>query len=153
MSYRRDIQANEQTHLPLETTYNSSIDGHVDEVYSNRIHFQYPPEWHTSNVDEKIIGIRSIHLKRKSRTVRFFLYVRKYKKDEFEKNDEQGYSEYALQLMDDMTDNLPGDFWFFINRDENKELKAVINEASQTKYSKYYFHLDRSQRFDFVDGP
>ena len=150
MSYRRDIQVNEQTHLPLETTYNSSIDGVVDEVYPNRIHFQYPPEWHTSNVDEKIIGIRAIHLKRKSRTVRFFLYVRKYKKDEFEDNKDHGRSEYALRLMDEIADDLPDDFWWFIEKKENKELHQIINEASRAKYSKTYYYLDKSQRFDIM---
>ena len=150
MSYRRDIQANEQTHLPLETTYNSSIDGIVDEVYPNRIHFQYPPEWHTSNVDEKIIGIRAIHLKRKSRTVRFMLYIRKYKKDEFEDRDEAGLVDYVIDLMDERLDNLPGVFWAFLRREENSALKAVMNAASNQKYDKTFYHLNDIQRIDIM---
>ena len=53
MSYRRDYQDNESIALPLETTFNSSINGVIDEVYSNRLYFKYPPERNTSNVNKK----------------------------------------------------------------------------------------------------
>lgn len=143
MSYRRDYQMDEQTHLPLETTYNSVIDGDVDKVYTNRIHFKYPPEWHTSNVNEKIIGIRNIYIKRKCRTLRFFLYVRKYRKAAFDDKKDDGYVEYMIQLMYDITNNLHEVFWIYLKRADNTELKSTIN-------GKIYYHLNSNQRLDIM---
>ena len=146
MTYRRNIQSDDPIALPLETTFNSSIDGTVDEVYPNRIHFMYPPEWNTSNVSEKIIGIRNIRMRRKCRTLHFMLYIRKYKKDPFDEKYNDGTVEYLIQLMDDLLDNLPGVFWNYINRSENRELKQEVNAQSQSIYHKYYYQLDYNER-------
>ena len=89
MSYRRDIQDNEQIPLPIETVYNSVIDSikikdehgnqkyfHNGDEYFNRIYFKYPPEWNTSNIGEKIIGIRNITTKWRDGELKFILYIR-----------------------------------------------------------------------------
>lgn len=145
MSYRRDVQQDEQVHLPLETTFNSSIDGVVDDIHSNRIHFKYPPEWNTSNVNEKIIGIRNIHLKRKHKTLKFILYVRKYDKDKFDVGFKDSTVEYLIQLLDNLLDDLPDVFWIYINGSDNNELKSQVNEESQRLFGKYYYTLQHEQ--------
>lgn len=150
MSYRRDVQVDDQVHLPLETTYNSSIDGVVDEVYSNRINFKYPPEWNTSNVNEKIIGIRNINIKRKHKTLNFILYVRKYKKETFDEGFTESKVAYLIDLMDRLLDNLPDVFWNYINISTKKSLKEEINEKSQNTYHKYYYRLDRIEKIDVM---
>lgn len=91
MSYRRDVPQEEQVPLPIEMVYNSTVDAvsntdeKGDETYFqngiqhfNRIYFKYPPEWKTSNIGEKIIGIRRMNMHRKTDTIRFNLYIRKY---------------------------------------------------------------------------
>ncbi|KAK8895292.1 hypothetical protein M9Y10_023738 [Tritrichomonas musculus] len=91
MSYRREVQQDEHIPLPIETVYNSTVDALVskdengDDIYFqngiqhfNRIYFDYPPEWKTSNVGEKIIGIRRMNIHRKTDTIKFNLYIRKY---------------------------------------------------------------------------
>ena len=150
MSFRRDYQNNESVALPLETTFNSSIDGVIDVIYSNRVLFKYPPEWITSNVNEKIIGIRNIHIKRKCKTIKFLLYVRKYKKAEFDKNYQDSTVEYLIQLMDNLLDDLPDVFWEYLNRSENKDLKQLVNDESRQKYSRYYYQLNRNQKIEVM---
>ena len=91
ISYRREVQQEEQVPLPIEMVYNSTVDALVskdedgDDIYFqngiqhfNRIYFDYPPEWKTSNVGEKIIGIRRMNIHRKTDTIKFNLYIRKY---------------------------------------------------------------------------
>ena len=146
MSYRRDMQQNESIALPLETTFNSSIDGTVDGVYPNRVHFTYPPEWNTSNVNEKIIGIRNIRMRRKCRTLRFMLYIRKYKKEPFDGHEDLGKVGYTIQLLDDLLDDLPGVFWEYINRPETAQLKKEVNEQSQVTYNRFYYQLGHAER-------
>ncbi|KAK8842361.1 hypothetical protein M9Y10_025940 [Tritrichomonas musculus] len=82
MSYRREVQQDEHIPLPIEMVYNSTVDALVskdengDDIYFqngiqhfNRIYFDYPPEWKTSNVGEKIIGIRRMNIHRKTDTI------------------------------------------------------------------------------------
>ena len=91
MSYRRDGQGEEQVPLPIEMVYNSTVDAlesKDEDGYSiyfqngnqhfNRIYFKYPLEWKTSNVGEKIIGIRRMNIHRKTDSIKFNLYIRKY---------------------------------------------------------------------------
>ncbi|KAK8889188.1 hypothetical protein M9Y10_033933 [Tritrichomonas musculus] len=139
MSCKRDVQVDDQVNLPLETTYNSSIDGVVDDVYSNRIIFKYPPEWNTSNVNEKIIGIRNINKKRKHKTLIFILYVLKYKKETFDEEFAESKVVYLIDLMDRLLDNLPDVFWDYINSSTKNSWKYEINEQSQNIYHKYYY--------------
>ena len=97
MSYRRDAIPNESIPLPIETVYNSVTDaittkdedGHKDYFrngieHFNRIYFNYPPEWRTSDVGEKIIGVRNMRINiRQCMQLEFVLYIRKYKEDKF----------------------------------------------------------------------
>ena len=107
MSYRRDVRYDpnsgvrvddEQIPLPIEMVYNSFTDAisNTDTItgeksyyqngpkHFNRIYFKYPPEWKTSNVGEKIIGIRNMKFNvRKCCQLEFILYIRKYKQDKF----------------------------------------------------------------------
>ena len=98
MSYRRDGQGEEQVPLPIEMVYNSTVDALEikDEdgnatyfqngiQHFNRIYFKYPPEWKTSNVGEKIIGIRRMNIHRKTDSIKFNLYIRKYLWEHFDK--------------------------------------------------------------------
>ena len=153
MSYRRDSQndsCNQRIALPLETTFNSSIDGVIDDVFSNRINFKYPPEWNTSNVNEKIIGIRNIHIKRKHKTLNFILYVRKYKKETFDEGFAESKVVYLIDLMDRLLDDLPDVFWNYINLSTKNSLKYEINEKSQNTYHKYYYQLNRIEKIDVM---
>ncbi|KAK8890483.1 hypothetical protein M9Y10_035259 [Tritrichomonas musculus] len=108
MSYRRDVRYDpnngaridiEQIPLPIEMVYNSFTDAITDtdpttgdESYFqngpkhfNRIYFKYPPEWKTSNIGEKIIGVRNMKISiRKCTQLDFVLYIRKYKQDKFD---------------------------------------------------------------------
>ena len=96
MTYRRDVQADETIPLPIETVYNSMTDslksltsklirikeyyhGHSD--YFNRLYFKYPPEWKTSNIGEKIIGVRNMTIKLRDGELLFRLFARMYDKN------------------------------------------------------------------------
>ena len=97
MSYRRDAIPDESIPLPIETVYNSVTDAITikdedgDKDYFrngiehfNRIYFNYPPEWRTSDVGEKIIGVRNMRISiRQCMQLEFVLYIRKYKEDKF----------------------------------------------------------------------
>ena len=97
MNYRLDIQANEIP-LPIDTVYNSIKDditikdmfGHIDYFRNGiehfyRIYFKYSPEWRTSDVGEKIIGVCRIKISiRQSMQLKFVLYICKYRKDKFD---------------------------------------------------------------------
>ncbi|KAK8882383.1 hypothetical protein M9Y10_045025 [Tritrichomonas musculus] len=91
---RRDVQPNnEQIPLLIEMVYNSFSDAitNIDKTYFrddpahfNRIYFKYPPEWKTSNIGEKIIGIRNMKISIRQRMkLDFTLYIRKYKQKAF----------------------------------------------------------------------
>lgn len=107
MSYRRDVRYDpnsgvrvddEQIPLPIEMVYNSFTDAitNTDTItgeksyyqngpkHFNRIYFKYPPEWKTSNIGEKIIGVRNMKISiRKRMQLNFVLYIRKYRQDKF----------------------------------------------------------------------
>ena len=130
MSYRRDAKPDESIPLPIETVYNSVTDaittkdedGHKDYFrngieHFNRIYFNYPPEWRTSDVGEKIIGVRNMRINiRQCMQLEFVLYIRKYKQDKF--NDIAKGLEYEI---DDMTDEQIQDV---VNRMEREDCKV-----------------------------
>ena len=130
MTYRRDTQREEQIPLPIETVYNSRedavtcIDENGEEEYFmngkehfNRIYFRYPPEWRTSDVGEKIIGVRNMKISiRKGIQLEFVLYIRKYKKDKFD--------ELAKGLYDDIDDLNDDQIQDIVNRMERDDCKV-----------------------------
>ena len=93
MNYRRDAPVNESIPLPIETVYCSEVDAILRDRKTvggtkfdrfgvenfNRLYFKYPPEWKTSNIGEKIIGVRNMTIHWKDANFQFILYVRKYK--------------------------------------------------------------------------
>ena len=94
MTYRRDSRPDDESvPLPIETVYCSEVDAlrinrtttsgtkfdHFGLEHFNRLYFKYPPEWKTSNVGEKIIGVRKMMIHWKDGDLRFMLYIRKYK--------------------------------------------------------------------------
>ena len=98
MSYRRDNTDDEHIPLPIETVYNSIVDSlRVKDDYGttkyytdnpehfNRIYFKYPAEWRTSNLGEKIIGVRHMSVKWRTGWIDFIIYVRKYDSDTYDK--------------------------------------------------------------------
>ena len=105
----------DQMPLPIETIYNSYKDAVTnvesktgDETYFqnglkhfNRIYFKYPPEWQTSDVGEKIIGVRNMKFSiRKCVQLRFNLYIRKYRQDKFNELAKELYR-FPYKMMDD----------------------------------------------------
>ena len=138
MNYRRDARSDESIPLPIETVYNSVKDAvttinedgredyfHNDIKHFNRIYFKYPPEWITSNVGEKIIGVRNMKINvRKCIRLRFVLYIRKYKQDKF--------NELAEGLYD------------FIGNLNDEQIQTVINrmEREDCKVFKVYYCND-----------
>ena len=130
MSYRRDAKPDESIPLPIETVYNSVTDAITtkdedgDKDYFrngiehfNRIYFNYPPEWRTSDVGEKIIGVRNMRINiRQCMQLEFVLYIRKYKRDKF--NELAKGLEYKI---DDMTDEQIQDI---VNRMEREDCKV-----------------------------
>lgn len=125
MSYRRDVQYDpnsgvrvdsEQIPLPIEMVYNSYRDAVTDvnnvtggenyfqngPKHFNRIYFKYPPEWRTSNVGEKIIGVRNMKFSvRKCYKLEFELYIRKYRQDKFDELAEGLYPDDDIDHLDD----------------------------------------------------
>ena len=125
MNYRRDARSDESIPLPIETVYNSvkdavttiNEDGCEDYFHNgikhfNRIYFKYPPEWITSNVGEKIIGVRNMQINvRKCLQLSFVLYIRKYRQDKF--------NELAEGLYD------------FIGNLNDEQIQTVINRMDR----------------------
>lgn len=116
MSYRRDAPSTEQIPLPIETVYCSEIDAvmrarntlsgtkfnrfGIDNF--NRVYFNYPPEWQTSNVGEKIIGVNNMTMHWKDGNLRFTLYVRKYKRI-IPESDDDDINQKAINETDNDT--------------------------------------------------
>ena len=98
MSYRRDNTEDEHIPLPIETVYNSIVDSvrvkgdygttkyYTDSnEHFNRIYFKYPAEWRTSNLGEKIIGVRHMSVKWRTGWIKFDLFVRKFDNEMYDK--------------------------------------------------------------------
>ena len=114
MSYRRDAIPDEQIPLPFETVYNSEADAVKSEdflgraliwsknrVHANRLEFTYPPEWKTSNVGEKIIGIRNMTIHRKEGTLQFMQQIRKYKRSLIRVSANDKLNQERINAIDD----------------------------------------------------
>lgn len=70
------------TPIPIETCLTIN-DARRDDKLFNRYWFKYPPEWITASNNEKIIGIRSIHILKCMRNLQCLIKVRKYNKLKF----------------------------------------------------------------------
>ena len=131
MSYRRDNPEDEHIPLPIETVYNSIVDSvrvkgeyGITKYYTdsdehfNRIYFKYPAEWRTSNLGEKIIGVRHMSVKWREGWLNFIIYVRKCDSDAYDKlfdRFERANKEVCKTLSEDekdeiVMDNLPNEY-------------------------------------------
>lgn len=130
MTYRRDARDDQQIPLPIETVYNSVVDSlkvsgkYYPKYYTNgdehfnRIYFNYPPEWKTSNTGEKIIGIRNMSIKWRDGELNFILYIRQYNEihymifdNDFKDKNPLLYNQYTEEeLHEIIIDNLPKTF-------------------------------------------
>ena len=144
MTYRRDTQANEQIPLPIETVYNSISDAvttKIDndrEVYFqdsnkdfNQIYFKYPHEWRTSDVGEKIIGIRNMKINvRKNIRLDFVLYIRKYDIAKFNKISCEILDEYLISCghYDHIGSYTEQEIQSVIDRMEPEDCKVFVIE-------------------------
>ena len=131
MTYRRDALVDESVPLPIETVYNSIKDAITttsnDDKRTyyltdsaadvNQLYFKYPPEWHTANVGEKIIGVRNMKINIRSKLrISFALYIRKYRQDKF--------NELAHALYDDITHLTDEQIQNVVNRMDNDDCKV-----------------------------
>lgn len=89
----------EPTPIPIETCL-AFDDGKKDDEVFNRYHFTLPAEWLTSATNEKIVGIRSIHLAKTVRKVDFKISIRKYKKSDFKEACDAVFSQKKLKTFD-----------------------------------------------------
>ena len=64
--------------IPTETALFSE-DGEIDTELKWRWWFKLPDIWTTSNIGEKIIGIRSIYLMKNRRKIKYTIHMKKYK--------------------------------------------------------------------------
>ena len=64
--------------IPTETALFSE-DGEIDTELKWRWWFKLPDIWTTSNIGEKIIGIRSIYLMKNRRKIEYTIHMKKYK--------------------------------------------------------------------------
>ena len=159
MTYRRDAPVNESIPLPIETVYCSEVDAvlrgrklvggnkfdRFGVEHFNRLYFKYPPEWQTSNIGEKIIGIRNMSIHWKDANLQFVLYVRKYKHIIARSKDDD-VNQTAIDELDDDTlnDNL-NIFHIPINiritnNDTWDDIKSkIMNVINQTNLYNYMY--------------
>ena len=159
MTYRRDTPVNESIPLPIETVYCSEVDAvlrgrklvggnkfdRFGVEHFNRLYFKYPPEWQTSNIGEKIIGIRNMSIHWKDANLQFVLYVRKYKHIIARSKDDD-VNQTAIDELDDDTlnDNL-NIFHIPINiritnNDTWDDIKSkIMNVINQTNLYNYMY--------------
>ena len=128
MTFRRETIADEtQIPLPIETAYflrnNSTFQAVRDEQKCNRFWFNYPPEWKTSNIGEKIIGVRSIWTLLKTRRLNFNLVIRKYRKRAFYETAKKVYKEYENMTLFEFL-NIAQQF-------DDDKIQTIVNEMPQ----------------------
>lgn len=163
MSYRRDITEDEHILVPIETVYNSDIDSrrvprkfmkqstkffHNGEDNFNRIYFHYPAEWKTSNIGEKIIGIRNMTIHWKDGSLRFILYIRKYRQTLLPKSryDDEANQNKINEIDDDeLEDNMkiigiPINIRVDCNDTWNDIKERIMNVIDQENLYNYIYH-------------
>ena len=74
---------NNQVPVPIETAFFLE-DGKQDSDKFNRYYFNFPADWCTANVGEKIIGVRNIWLLPRTRKIEFTLDIIKYFRSDYD---------------------------------------------------------------------
>ena len=175
MSYRRDVRYDpnsgvrvddEQIPLPIEMVYNSFTDAitNTDTItgeksyyqngpkHFNRIYFKYPPEWKTSNIGEKIIGVRNMKISiRKRMQLNFVLYIRKYRQDKFNELAKGLYpDDEPYDLDDDKIQNVVNR----MNREDINTFSIVytndIFEDVNDFIEDLYYKIDRNNLYTML---
>ena len=118
--------------IPTETALFSE-DGEIDPELKWRWWFKLPDIWTTSNIGEKIVGIRSIYLMKNRRKIEYTLHLKKYKytkTDYAEVIEEETVNELSVKLVS----------WLAVERDLREfysdmlgQVNTAIEENNKTK--------------------
>ena len=118
--------------IPTETSLFSE-DGEIDPELKWRWWFKLPDIWTTSNIGEKIVGIRSIYLMKNRRKIEYTLHLKKYKytkTETAEMIDEKTVNELTVRMVS----------WLPVDKDLREfyvdmfaQVNAAIEENNKTK--------------------
>ena len=118
--------------IPIEIALFSE-DGEIDSELKWRWWFNLPDIWTTSNIGEKIIGIRSIRLMKNRRKIEYTLHMKKYKYSK---------TESGIMIHDETVNELivPIVSWLPVEKDLRKfyidmltYVNSAIEENNKTK--------------------
>ena len=118
--------------IPTETALFSE-DGEIDTELKWRWWFKLPDIWTTSNIGEKIIGIRSIYLMKNRRKIKYTIHMKKYK---------YSYIDSGIMIHDETENELivPIVSWLPVEKDLRefyidmlRYLNSAIEENNKTK--------------------
>ena len=110
--------------IPTETTLFSE-DGEIDPCLKWRWWFKLPDTWTTSNIGEKIIGIRSIYLMKNRRKLEYTLHLKKYKYTKTE----------TAEMIEDETVNeltVPIVSWIAVEKDLREIFLGMMHYLKRT---------------------
>ena len=118
--------------IPTETSLFSE-DGEIDPELKWRWWFKLPDIWTTSNIGEKIVGIRSIYLMKNRRKIEYTLHLKKYKytkTDDAEMIDEKTVNTLTVRMVS----------WLPVDKDLRQfysdlipNMRVMIAENNKTK--------------------
>ena len=118
LTNRENIFQNNQVPIPIEYTYFLE-DGEQDPQKFNRYYFNFPADWCTANVGEKIIGVRNIFMLARKRRIEYTMTLRKYYKEDFDKYSSRDYNpsepnifDYTIFTSKDIDDNRKSEVTF-----------------------------------------
>ena len=118
--------------IPTETALFSE-DGEIDTELKWRWWFKLPDIWTTSNIGEKIIGIRSIYLMKNRRKIKYTIHMKKYK---------YSYIDSGIMIHDETENELivPIVSWLPVEKDLREfyidmlgYINSAIEENNKTK--------------------
>ena len=118
--------------IPTETALFSE-DGEIDTELKWRWWFKLPDIWTTSNIGEKIIGIRSIYLMKNRRKIEYTIHMKKYK---------YSYIDSGIMIHDETENELivPIVSWLPVEKDLReffidmlRYLNSAIEDNNKTK--------------------
>ena len=118
--------------IPTETALFSE-DGEIDTELKWRWWFKLPDIWTTSNIGEKIIGIRSIYLMKNRRKIKYTIHMKKYK---------YSYIDSGIMIHDETENELivPIVSWLPVEKDLRefyidmlRYLNSAIEDNNKTK--------------------
>ena len=118
--------------IPTESSLFSE-DGEIDPELKWRWWFKLPDIWTTSNIGEKIVGIRSIYLMKNRRKIEYTLHLKKYKytkTDDAEMIEDETVNTLTVRMVS----------WLPVDKDLREfyvdmfaQVNAAIEENNKTK--------------------